>query len=151
MTDKNFNENPSRAKMARKGPNCLFEGQKKTNFDSSHIWFTVHEFPVITQKNYYIRVFAPSRSIVKSTQFNAKLALLVSSDVVKFLKTWNMLLEFKEQKYVIIRNGKQWHSTKQNFVSMLVQRWCGFFSSLKIKVKIVTIQYGLNGRTWISI
>jgi len=44
-----------------------------------------------------------------------------------------MLFEFKEQKY-IIRNGEQWHSTKQIFVSMLVQRWCGFFSSLKIRV-----------------
>jgi len=38
-------------------------------------------------KNNYVRVFCPSRSIVKSTQFNAKLALLVSSDDVQFLKT----------------------------------------------------------------
>jgi len=60
---------------------------RQKNFDSSHICFTVHEFPVITQKNYYIRVLRPSRSMIISTQFNAKLALLVSSDDVKFLKT----------------------------------------------------------------
>jgi len=52
LPDKNINENPSRAKMARKGPNYLFKGQKKTNFDSSHIWFTAHEFPLITQNIY---------------------------------------------------------------------------------------------------
>jgi len=73
--------------MARKGPDYSFNGQKKTNFDSSHIWFTVHEFPVITQKNYYVRILRPSSSVIISTQFNAKLALLVSSDDVKFLKT----------------------------------------------------------------
>jgi len=39
--------------MARKGRNCLFKGQKKTNFDSSHIWLAVHEFPAITQKYYF--------------------------------------------------------------------------------------------------
>jgi len=52
LTDKYFKENPSRVKKSRKGPNSLFKGQKKENFDSSHIWFTLHEFPVITQKNY---------------------------------------------------------------------------------------------------
>jgi len=44
----------------------------------------------------YALIFRPSRTIIMSYEFNAKFALLVSSDVVKFLKTWNMLLDFRE-------------------------------------------------------
>jgi len=39
-------------KRQEKNQIVYLKARKKTNFDSSHIWFTVHEFPVITQKIY---------------------------------------------------------------------------------------------------